>query len=190
MFLSHINICISISMLSFKVWFLLPTTASVLLPLTLLTSRTARGRHRNKNHIVLVRPSVQKRKMFNVYFYTDISLAAALCALRLGQLWTVPGEASAQDRALSAAAPSAPAQRERQTRGCQGVLQMSVCLREPSTESSEIILGRQAAPKRDQTTQTSFTPRYWTQPIACHVIYWYLFFGFGFFLYFLRQHVR
>lgn len=32
--------------------------------------------------MVLVRPSVQKRKMFNVYFYTDISLAVAVhCVL-------------------------------------------------------------------------------------------------------------
>lgn len=39
-----------------------------------------------KISVVLVRPSVEKRKMFNVYFDTDISLAVALCSLRLDQL--------------------------------------------------------------------------------------------------------
>lgn len=82
-----------------------------------------------KISMVLVGPSVEKRKMFNVDFYTDISLAVALCSLRLVQLSADPGELSAQDRALSAAAPSAPAQKEKQRRGCKGD---SHCLSERS----------------------------------------------------------
>lgn len=39
-----------------------------------------------KISMVLVRPSVEQRKMFHVYYYTDISLVVGLCSLRLDQL--------------------------------------------------------------------------------------------------------
>lgn len=39
-----------------------------------------------KISVVLVGPSVEKRKMFHVYYYTDISLVVGLCDLRLDQL--------------------------------------------------------------------------------------------------------
>lgn len=39
-----------------------------------------------KISVVLVGPSVEKRKMFHVYYYTDISLVVGLYDLRLDQL--------------------------------------------------------------------------------------------------------
>lgn len=48
MFLSHINVCISVSVVSFSLFSIAYPSVSPL-PLILLTSHKTRGRHENKN---------------------------------------------------------------------------------------------------------------------------------------------
>lgn len=99
MFLSHINICISISKLSFRVFisfqkkpvslslllYGLPQPQSVSLRLRVFHIKLEGGT-KIKISVVLVGPSVEKRKMFHVYYYTDISLVVGLYDLRLDRL--------------------------------------------------------------------------------------------------------
>lgn len=80
-----------------------------------------------KISVVLVGPSVEKRKMFHVYYYTDISLVVGLYDLRLDQLWIDPSVFSAQDTAQPAAAPSVPVPQKKSREGTRWGFTQNLC---------------------------------------------------------------
>lgn len=56
-------------------------------PLCLLHIQLAGGNCKIKKSVGFpIEPSVEKRKMVHVYYYTDISLVVDSCGFRLGQL--------------------------------------------------------------------------------------------------------